>query len=64
MGKKSKTSCGIEQTFTLPDPIITSDIRIYPQKWSGKPFIRINFFTCTLEGKFIWTFIPRLIHSV
>ncbi|CAC5394089.1 unnamed protein product [Mytilus coruscus] len=51
MGQQSKNSCSKPMTFRLPVPLRTTDIRIYPDQWSGEPLLHVNFLTCSLEGQ-------------
>ena len=50
MGKRDKETCSTQLTFSLPAPIITRAIRLYPERWANHPKLHINFLSCNLEG--------------
>ncbi|CAG2201806.1 unnamed protein product [Mytilus edulis] len=51
MGAQPKDACSKPMTFSLPVPLRTTDIRLYPDQWSGAPLLHVNFLTCRLEGQ-------------
>lgn len=57
MGAQAKDACSKPMTFSLPVPLRTTDIRIYPDQWSGAPLLHVNFLTCRLEGNILYIYI-------
>lgn len=57
MGAQPKDACSKPMTFSLPVPLRTTDIRIYPDQWSGAPLLHVNFLTCRLEGNILYIYI-------
>lgn len=66
MGAQPKDACSKPMTFSLPVPLRTTDIRIYPDQWSGAPLLHVNFLTCRLEGNilYIYFFFIKIESSV
>lgn len=56
MGAQPKDACSKPMTFSLPVPLRTTDIRIYPDQWSGAPLLHVNFLTCRLEGNILYIY--------
>ncbi|ESP05167.1 hypothetical protein LOTGIDRAFT_227845 [Lottia gigantea] len=49
---RDKISAMVPEEFRLPRPIVAKIIRLYPHKWSGKPYLSLDVKACYLSDPY------------